>query len=387
MGTIISSVGTLVRQTKTSQQRAIIHDGTRWWVFYFKSTSANTLFYAYSSNLLSWTESSTGLIAANNQDSGTLDILYDNNVVILSFLNDSGIPRTYLRGVISGTTITWGSELDVTNSALTFNASAERCNALVLQSDNKIIYAWDDQSGNIAFRRSTNVIGPTFSDVGANWIGLGGISLGNWIWRLKVLDISGSILAIWNDRSGGNDYLRWNKCLNSGTTWDGATNFFSATAGADGRQWDAVKVTATDVKLLCINATNTFAFYKHNGTSVSSSTAPSWPTNGLNVNSGLCLITDGTDIWAFIIRGDANKTLTYNKYTTSLDSWGGWVDIESTIDGTDVTATYSLVTNRIAILYTKSNGGNYDIVSSYLSFGPEGALIPIFLNQYKQRWI
>ncbi len=386
MGNIISSVGTIARSTKNSQQRTIIHDGTYWWTFYKKSGNANTLFYAYSTNLTSWNESSTGLISVNNQDGGTLDVLYNNTVVILSFLNDSSLPRTYLRGVISGTTISWGTELDASNSSLTFNASAERCNALCLQSDNKIIYAYDDVSGNISIRRSTNTIGPSFADTGTSWITISGISLGNWIWRLKILDISDSILAIWNDTSGGNDYLRWNKCLNTGTTWDVATNFFSATVGADGRQWDAVKVTSNDIKILCINATNTFAFYKHNGTSVSSSTAPTWPTNGLNINSGICLITDNTDIWAFVIRGDANKTLSYNKYTTSLDSWSGWIDIEETTDGTDLTCTYSSVTNKIALLYTKSNGSNYDIIVSTLSFGPNGALIPIFINQYRQRW-
>src|SRR5437867_13160257 len=121
---VISSVGTIAHATKNSQQIRIFYDGTRWWAFYMKSGTANTLFYSYSSNLTSWTEASVALNAGTVTDGGSITIYFDgaSNTLLVTNFTTVSTNYNYSRGVISGTSIAWSSVIEQVATAKQANS-------------------------------------------------------------------------------------------------------------------------------------------------------------------------------------------------------------------------------------------------------------------------
>jgi hypothetical protein len=109
---LVASAGTIATATKGCTQCKLFFDGTNWWSFYMKSGTANTLFYAYSTDLSSWTETSVALGGTVINDGGTIDVVFDAGTAVLLVAyetSDADPWQRYLRGAISGTTISWGA--------------------------------------------------------------------------------------------------------------------------------------------------------------------------------------------------------------------------------------------------------------------------------------
>lgn len=377
MGTVLVSAGTLSRATKNVPQVKLFHDGTRWWAFYKKSGTADTLFYAYYTDPASPTESSVALASTDIQDGGATDIYYDSGtgVVIVTVYNSTTNNYRYMRGAISGTTITWSANTNyVINVAK--SATADYCPfTTVNASGSKVLYAIANNGGNIDVYTSTNAIGTTFADTAGNWSAIAGaISLGGHAKRIGLYNqnTAGHLVIFYGDQVATSSLLY--RTFN-GTAWSASSSLASGTALAE-FQWGTCRVSGPDIKVLAVATASTWYFGSLNETTLTAKTAPAWPTSGLATNSGVALVTDGTDVWAFVIRGDANLTLSYNKYTTAGDSWGGWTDIETTTSGTDVSASFAVAASTVAVLYTKTNGSNYDVVVATVSLGAGETITP-----------
>src|SRR5436309_2025589 len=322
--TVIASAGTIAHATKNSQQIRIFYDGTRWWAFYMKSGSANTLFYSYSSNLTSWTEASVALNAGTVTDGGSITIYFDgaSNTLLVTNFTTFSTNYNYSRGVISGTSIAWSSVIEEANT--TKNANSDWAASLTTDSNNKMVGSLADGTGNPSVYRSTNTISASFSD--ADWGAVGTMpSVSDFVQRTKVFSLGGgNLLNLFDDLSGGNKLVRWTKW--GGSSWTAYATIVS-NPGASRTDWDAIRISDTDIRFLGVSAASTFSFQEFDGSSWSTLTAPAWP-GGLTASSGVSLISNGTNVWAFVIRGDANNSVSYNKYNGS--SWSGWIDLVTT---------------------------------------------------------
>lgn len=356
--TVISSMGTIATGSGFGQQRHVIFDGTRWWAFYQKSGTADTLFYAYSTNLTSWTETSTALQAGSSNAGRKMDVVYDSGTATLIVTNNitpSDQPM-YKRGVISGTTIAWSSNIFGVASPLADYGGA---NSITLDSNSKVHWAYANTSGNAGSTISSSVIGTTFADSGGGWN-----AWGNWAsivtaWTsIKVLPIaSGDVLEIAGDSN------RVISRFSASQTFGGNSSFTSQ----DPDHWAAVKLSNTDIRLIMAGPNGgtptAWTCQTWGGSTWSSSAAcPSWPTSGLAANSMVSSYTDGTNIYLYVIRGDSNKTVSVAKFNGS--TWGSWVDI-STGSGTGARAYVQAAAQAngttLAVLWTETNGANYDL--------------------------
>src|SRR5206468_10585416 len=134
-----SAVVTISHASKNSQQIRIFYDGTRWWAFYMKSGTANTLFYSYSSDLTAWTEASVALNAGTVTDGGSITIYFDgaSNTLLVTNFTTFSTNYNYSRGVISGTSIAWSSVIEEVNIAK--GANTDWAASLTTDSNNKMV--------------------------------------------------------------------------------------------------------------------------------------------------------------------------------------------------------------------------------------------------------
>jgi hypothetical protein len=359
MATVIASAGTISNPTDISLQSKLIYDGTRYWAFYMKSGTANTLFYAYSSNLSSWTESSVALASGTGQDGRNLTVLWDssNSLVLVGHYNSTNTFR-YIRGVISGTSITWGGtdRYSISTATGVYNW------ALIADSSNYAValYEWYSNAG---CSWSTNTLSSSFADTAASWGQTDpGALTGNWISAKLIALASRSLLALIMET--GRTSILSNKW--GGSSWGGYVDSVSCSTYQSA--WDVCRISDSSIYVVTQSGASSLSmsYTTNQGTSYASRTAPGWPSSGLATNSQLALVTDGTDLYLVCIRGDSSCSVSVNKYTVSGDSWGGWTDIET---GGTQTRTYIngyWLNSGLKVLYTQTNGSNYDVtVSSY----------------------
>lgn len=364
MAAVVASAGTIANSTKNSVQSKLIHDGTRYWAFYMKSGTANTLFYAYSTNLVSWTEASVALRTGTVQNGGTITALYHgaDQTVLVSNTNTTDGVTFYIRGVISGTTITWGSNAtDICTN--TKHASGDYTTNLFEDSAGKLVLLIGNNSGNPQSWLSTNNISATFadSDTLGNFTVSNEVAITDFPQHLGGASLASQAMLYVTDDSG--PQLKWSKFTGTWSALSNPTAAFNG-AGVSRLNWGIVRVSNTDIKLLGQITASTFGFVKFDGTSWSTLTAPEWPNGGLATNSQVSLTTDGTDVWALIIRGDASNTVSLNKYSTGAGTWGGWKDVERSTQVRTYISAGPVVSGIPSVMWTQVNGGNYDVVAA-----------------------
>lgn len=380
---VISSAGTLANPTFHSAQNQIFYDGARWWAFYMKSTTANTLFYSYSTDLSAWTESSVALGGTVSNDGGTVSVFYDSatGVVLVSYYTDTNNDR-YMRGNISGTTITWSANTNYADT-MAKNATGGYSYGPFKDFSGKVLFLGIDSYGNPRVQISTNTISTTFADSATNWTNLSGATascyVNDYIHQSTIvpLDATQKFLIIGDDLNV-NPQIVWYLYNAANCVGAGYNTLFNA-AGASRTNWAVTKLSNTDVRFLGQNGASTFLYSTFNGTAWTTGTSPAWPTGGLATNSGVSLINDGTNVWAFVIRGDANETVSYNLY--SAGAWGGWVDVTTT----SATRSYiqiaqSVAGAKIAMLWTQTNGSNFDIVADSINTTYSQSAFRLFNN-------
>lgn len=375
-GTVINSANcsiTVARPTKNNGQQKIFYDGTHWWQF---CKNGNNLYYQYSSDLTSWTaggNSPVALAATQQTDNGVMDVFLYSGVVYVTTASTSNTP-SYSQGTISGTSIgSWSANTNtVGTGSISKTDCPDYCIFAATDSNGKVYQMSDDGIGNTAFRKSSAVLSTSFSDSGATWNIVTSVGqCGSGLDRTKLFDIgSGNMMLLFNCDTRAVEYNTWN-----GSTWAGSAFLTGGIGSGSSRyDWDCTNFSTTNIWCVQEDTAATYTAWYWNGTTWTSKNAPSWPTSGLATNGFIALSNDGTNIYAAAIRGDGSKTLSYNKCTLSSSqcTWGGWTDIEATTSGTDVSMSSISGNGNIAILYSKTNGSNYDIIVNALSTGGGG---------------
>jgi hypothetical protein len=74
------------------------------------------------------------------------------------------------------------------------------------------------------------------------------------------------------------------------------------------------------------------------------------------------MVTDGTNIWLFVIDSAAGNAIKYIKFNGT--AWGSWVTVESSSQVRNhLSVSSTIVSGSVGIIYTQTNGSNFDVVA------------------------
>ncbi len=358
MSNIITSCGTNAIATGLSSSAGAVFDGTNYWSFYGSSTQSGKLCYRPTSNLGSWGGEQT-VSATNFPTSRYLaTVIYNGSDTVLVIWQDvAGAQILFLRGVISGTTITWG-----TQTALFTSITALAIAGCLDSSSYPVVQIIRTAGGNTNFRK-TLALTNTFTSTG-NWA-YTNVEAGAGTPTLVAIAPLGTdnLLMFFDEQDSGT--IRYIGAYNwTGASW-GTVVYPWAGANVPTNNWAVCQVTATgNPYIIDAGGSSTLVFSQWNGSSFTAKAAPTWPTNGLATTAALALASDGTDVYVFAIRGDANTTIASNHYSVSGDTWGGWTNLEASSQvRSDIQAGpyVSSATPTIVPIWTQVNGSNYEI--------------------------
>lgn len=121
------------------------------------------------------------------------------------------------------------------------------------------------------------------------------------------------------------------------------------------------------------NNSNTFLHKLGDG--VTNTTGNSIPgaTHVVAANSGIALVSDGVDVWAWYIDNNSGSySICYCKWTAATTTWDStWTALETGRSNSPayITAAINPTGPVIQVAWTELNGSNYEIWTSQLSFG------------------
>jgi hypothetical protein len=351
--------------TYHSLEHKIFYDGARWWAFYLKSANGTStkLYYSYSSDLVAWTESSTVLGGTPTIRGGAIGVYYDasSSAVLVPYYSDTNYER-YLRGNVSGTSIlSWTSNANYIDTSV-YLAPGDWSFSFAKDASGRALFQGFDANANPKELISSNTISTSFADTGATWVNLSGSSAACYITdylRQEVafpLESTRKFVIIVDDVVSGNSQVGWYLYNNANCSGAGYTAIYSG-APVSRTNWGTTKFSNTDIRLVGQTATSTLGYYKMKVASNtwSSSTAPAWPTGGVASSSEIALQNDGTNLWAFAIRGNASNTISYN--LNSSGTWGGWTDITTTAaTRANIGVAQSLANDKLVFYWTEWTG-------------------------------
>lgn len=342
-----------------------------WWKFTYKSASTTTIYAYYSSDLITWTAPTnpTFTLAHANSRGVNLGTAYANlgstDVVHLALYNP-GFLSSHLRATLSGTTITWGTEVAFSTTS-SLSAETLLSNSTCVASDG---HAWDrdEASGNLVVLKSTN------ADSGTSWTtGFNAqtqiVGAGDYIRTGILIPLSsgGKVLAVSDDGFNPNapknhDYSLWN-----GTAWAANTILFAADVVIQSNDWGICKVSDTDVHIVRYEGSGVFTHYRWNGTTFSA--AQSITNQNCKAGAGVAMTTDGTSVWLFIVDTDTPNTIRSCPWTAG--AWGSWTAFETSTQVRNyLTVNYSAAKATIAVCWSQTNGSNFDLVIEGMRLDP-----------------
>lgn len=384
--TAIASAGTTANVTGYGWQSHLLFDGTRWWCFYLDSTQATKLLSAYSSDLSSWSAGATltcpssanfhagpSVAFATKTISGTI-------VVHAAFESDLSTLSSYrVRGTISGTTLTWGTPTLLAQGG--GSVQSPFGNGIAFSTDDKVYIGWNAAGGGDAgVTRSTDA--DTGSAAPTTWSSGGVMTSSNYCNAQIPLSLaSGNMLMLAEKYTAAEatslKNVMWSKWTGS---WSAKADIFSDLgAGVAPNNFGACLLSTSDIHCVLRTGANTYSHSRFNGTSWSAGSAI---TNQNSVaGSNLYMVSDGTNVWLFIIDSDSANTIRYSKWDGS--SWGAWTAFETSTQARNYISGWAgpiASGGTIGVLWTQTNGSNYDVVVEGL-LTASGPSIPALLAE------
>lgn len=368
-----------------------------WWLFYLSGT--NVLSSVYSSDFVTWSAGSTLTLSQAHGSEGRsfglgytnlagVDVLHSSFAYPVQSSGSAGSSVYHARLTLGTTTFS------VTNaqSAIASDSNANTgtmvqpgCPVTLLAVNGSSGTITDvsagfhqDGVGNLEAARSIN------ADSGTSWTAGFAAAVNmetqtNSAMSYAVADLgSGNVLAICdnNPTNGNFTNLRWSKWT---TSWSAAGAVFgSNVTSTNVEQWGIGRVSATDVHAITLsNNSNTIIDRRFNGTNWTTLAVQTIPNLTLHATSGLCPVTNGTDLWLFAI--DSSNNVKYIKWTAATPAWdASWTTLEAggANARTYITGAYSAVDSLIGVVWTEVNGAsNYNIAGSTLSLSTAAAAI------------
>ena len=317
----------------------VFFDGTYWWCFHSDPNLAQINYY-YWDGSGAWSAKQTKVmtsVADKSENSFHLKIISGTPVVMCMWHRTSGYD--YIRGTISGTTITWGSQTPIT--------STEYGNRISVGiDDGNYWWFFGPQAGvGVWAYRATN------ADAGSSWTpGLGS--------RLTVADTdvgdnprsriiglaSNKAMAIWYSFSVSD--LKWSTVTGSGFDGVGTLN---ATADANDDDWGVARGGGY---VYCVHTDNTensgnwiLRVFDESGSSWATGTSPNVSGQGTSHDT-LGVTYDGAEDGIYAIGNFTNglhRVIRYKYYTGGASgTWDGTLTDLSALDNTGNSDEFSM---------------------------------------------
>lgn len=170
----------------------------------------------------------------------------------------------------------------------------------------------------------------------------------------------------------------------SATAWPAnaarSTIFAGATAAAqDKNDWGAVGVSTTDVHVVRRKTSTAFEHRRYDGTAWG--TLVNITSTGITAHlagSGIGLASNGTDVWAFIIDTDANKSVMYLHWTSAGGWDAAWTALSTggdTVAKNFISVSKTAGNSQIGVNWTENASTPFAIMGSFLS--TSGAVVTL----------
>jgi len=382
-GTVVSSVGTLANAPGFPTQTHLVYavGSATWWLFYLDGPATNTIYAAYTTDFVTWTEATSftakyplrggANFSVASKQIGGLDIVH----VALAYTTGSAAAQhNHVRAVLSSGAIAWDAEVDLGCGGATVFADDDGP-AVAIDSLDRVFdatSAYADLNCNPVYSGNIDITYSGSSDTGASWsptwitpnylqfVSPSGGNDSHWVAPLD----NGTVLTVQSDglthdASGNLDNLLWastNQTTTSAVDQVAATAFSTA---VDANQWTAVCVSTTNCLVVVRTGAASFASFAFDGSAWS--TAAAIPAQTTSTTSGPFLATDGTSVWLFVIDSSVSSTIHYT--TLSSAGWAAWAAFESGTQTRSYLAGYNMVADGvISLMWVQANGTNYDLV-------------------------
>ncbi len=339
-------------------------NSARWWLFYFSGTQ--TLATAFSSDFGTWTAGATLTLAnPHNSEGRNLGVAYaslgGNDIVHIgvSYQNSTTSHQHFhIRATISGTTISFSSEIQVSGTGIDNFAHPNDGTTTIIGSGGQVCdgasffldtTSWDDFEAYVF----------TNSDTGTTWTQSSTTaqarvaSSANGISSHYLAMLSSTSMLFIADKNGNSNStdLQWSKWTGA---WSSTANVIgSAQTGFAANDWGAVARSQSDVHCLIRLSATTYIHMRFNGTAWSA--GDSVPAQGSVASGGVAMASDGTHVWAFVIDSDSANTVRFTTWTSG-GGWGSWTAFEtSTQPRNNIQCCQQLENSQFGVIWTEGS--------------------------------
>lgn len=345
-------------------------NSARWWLFFFSGTQ--TLATMWSSDFVTWTAGATLTLAhPHNSEGRNLGVAYANlssNDVVhigVSYQNSTTSHQHFhVRATISGSTISYSSELQVSGTGIDNFSHANDGTTTVIGSGGQVTdgasffldtVSWDDFEAYV-FANSDNGTSWTQSSTTAQ---ARVASAGNGISSHFLAMLSSTSMLFLTDKNGNSNStdLQWSKWTG---TWSATASVIgSAQTGFAANDWGAVARSTSDVHCLIRLSTNTYKHMRYNGTAWSA--GDSVATQNSLASGGIAMATNGTNVWAFVIDTDTPNTVRVSKWISGT-GWSAWTAFESSTQTRKNIGCCPQLENTLISVYWTEGTSTFNIV-------------------------
>lgn len=376
---IASGVGAgMTTATGHATQSHLIYavNSARWWLFYL--TSTQTLATAYSSDFVTWTTGATLTLSSPHLSEGrNFGVVYKNisstDVVhIHLFYKNSNTVRQnwHVRCTISGTTATFGTETQIPQTATGSLAGfgTDGCNTAIASDNSIYLSQWcttGNGFGDDDVAKSTNV------DSGTAWTaGFASTttteSVASATSSRQLLPLATGNMVELHDSGSTYQTPTQVRSTKWTTSWSTPIDVFGSTVAISENDWCAVRVNDTDIHAVRRSGSNTYDHRRYNASTWAAGATVATQTS--KAGAGVKLVSDGTDVYLVIVDSDAANTVRYCKWTAAAGTWGAWSAVETSTQVRGFLTGYpALVGTTIGLVWTQTNGSNFDLVGSLLT--------------------
>ena len=348
-----------------------------WYVLTLSSTQTLALYY--STNGTTWSAGGTyTLTLAHGSEGRNFGFCYANlggtDVLhVLSGYNSASGGSFHSRFTLGASGSLTNTNAETTTKAV-FSPSGgagDVMGGMPAVGSGGVVWDWGDFNNNAD---SGGVANYWAADTGGAWTPgspSGNYALetsGSWTDSFGILpQASGNMLAISDNSSSSTVFTNLDSYYWNGSTWAaGLAVFASSITQVDCNAWGSCKVSNTSLHCVALSSGgNTYTHRTNAGGGAAWAAGNTIPTLTYGTTSGVALVSDGTNVWAWVI--DSSGNLKYCKWNGT--AWGSWTVQEATLAGSPryAVAAYSAAANGIVVIWTKTNGSNFEVWSSFLS--------------------
>lgn len=403
--TIASAVGaSMSAATGRPCQSHLIYatNNHKWYLFYLAGTQTLTL--ASSPDFVTWTRQAGGsdltLVQPHNSEGRSYGFWYDNiaGIDLVHMAADYRVTTTFYS--YHARFSLGPSAFTVTNGEALVGPSSPSSNAYLTGGPTTLL-DWNNipvdlnpfmQASGSAFNMT--ITGGTGADTGTAWVS--GFGTPQEIYAIPsycpssgcLIPFANSTLAISDDgvAIGGFSQLIWSQTT---PAWSaGAFVLESAVLQTSSEQWGCVRVSDVDTHVVALSDNiSTLVHTRFDGsvwTGNASAGVAAPPALTLAANSGLFLANDGINVWLVAI--DSTYNVQYIKWAAATSSWdAAWSILAATTGAvrSHISGFQQSVGGKIGVIWTQTNGANYDIVGT--TFTATSSVTAQMLNLYRRR--